>query len=698
MADKRISDFSTLNEAQDNDLLLVSSQEETYNIKALTFKRAVADDVAEEIDPRIAAIEDELTHVAIDVDDLGLYQDPTSGYVYPTYRGETSENGIPLAGGGGGGGGGGGNNAVLTVTNTTGWLARTISSEADCRVSLDWSSLENEIPTGNGTMTVRVDNAVRSTSDVAQGGVSVDIARYLHAGSNKVKVSIADVYDNTRTITFTITVVELTISSTFDATSAYSAGAPVTFVYTPVGAVEKTVYFYVDNTKVGEVSVAASGRQQTFSLPAMTHGAHTLRVYFTAEIEESEVESNTLYYELIIVDSTSSVPIIASPYRESSVVQYNAQAIPYIVYTPTSMTSPVTLYANNEEVATLTVDRTEQVWSYRPDVTGGLTLRIVSGPTTKTFVLTVTESDIHVEPESDSLALFLSSYGRNNTELNPAQWSYEDIEASLTGFNFVSDGWVKDKDGVTVLRVAGDARVTIPYKPFERDFRTTGKTIEIEFATSSVLDYDAVILSCMSGGRGIELTAQVATLKSEQSTVSTQYKEDEHVRISFVAEKRSENRLLYIYINGIMSGVVQYPEDDDFSQQNPVNISIGNNGCAIDLYAIRVYDNNLTRYQILNNWIADTQNTDDLLYRYAHNQVYDEYGSVVISKLPTDLPYMVLNCPELPQYKGDRKTCYGEYVDPVNAANSFTFTGCQINVQGTSSAVYARKNYDMQFV
>ena len=29
MADKRISDFSTLNEAQDNDLLLVSSQEET---------------------------------------------------------------------------------------------------------------------------------------------------------------------------------------------------------------------------------------------------------------------------------------------------------------------------------------------------------------------------------------------------------------------------------------------------------------------------------------------------------------------------------------------------------------------------------------------------------------------------------------------------------------------------------------------
>lgn len=86
-----------------------------------------------------------------------------------------------------------------------------------------------------------------------------------------------------------------------------------------------------------------------------------------------------------------------------------------------------------------------------------------------------------------------------------------------------------------------------------------------------------------------------------------------------------------------------------------------------------------------------------MLERYHHNDVYDEYGQVVISKLPTDLPYMVLEAPELPQYKGDNKTISGYYVDPLNAAKSFTFTGCKINVQGTSSAPYARKNYDMQF-
>ena len=41
MADKRIGDFATLAEAKDDDLLLVSSENETYNIKVKTLKDAV---------------------------------------------------------------------------------------------------------------------------------------------------------------------------------------------------------------------------------------------------------------------------------------------------------------------------------------------------------------------------------------------------------------------------------------------------------------------------------------------------------------------------------------------------------------------------------------------------------------------------------------------------------------------------------
>lgn len=42
MADKRIQDFATLTEAADDDLILVSSSGETYNIKVSTLKAAVS--------------------------------------------------------------------------------------------------------------------------------------------------------------------------------------------------------------------------------------------------------------------------------------------------------------------------------------------------------------------------------------------------------------------------------------------------------------------------------------------------------------------------------------------------------------------------------------------------------------------------------------------------------------------------------
>ncbi len=623
------------------------------------------------------------------------------GYLYLTSNGEIVAGPLgPFSGGGGGGGGGGsGNNAVLTVTNTTGWLTHTVSSGADCTLTIEWSSLEDEDETGNGTMTLSVGGIVKKTQDVEQGSISIPVGDYLTSGTNKVKVKISDVYDNSKTITFTITVIELTLTSSFDSSATFNAGDVVPFTYTPVGAVEKTVYFVVDGTQIGTAIVTTSGRQVSYTLPGMTHGDHTLLVYFTATVNDETVKSNELYYDLIVVDSSSSTPIIASTFRRSTATQFETLVIPYTVYTPGSLTSDVSLYANGTQVASLTVDRTEQTWSYRADTSGSLTLSISTGTVVHLISLTVEASGIDVEAETDSLVLYLTSYGRSNNEADPSIWEDGDnnISATLTGFNWSSDGWQTDSDGATVLRVAGDARVTIPYQIFARDFRSTGKTIEVEFATRNVMNYDTTILSCLSGERGLSISAQKASISSEQSNIGMQYKEEEHVRLSFVVEKSSENRLIYIHVNGIMSGVVQYPTDDDFSQVSPVNISIGSNDCTIDIYCIRVYDNDLTRYQLLNNWIADTQSISLLMERYERNNIYDAYGNVVIAQLPDGLPYMILECAELPQYKGDKKTCSVSYIDPTTAANSFTASGVQIDVQGTSSQYYARKNYKMKY-
>ncbi len=641
---------------------------------------------------RLDSVESDLTGYCqeLEVDDQGL--------VYLLNNGERIAGPYgPFAGGGGGSGSG--NNAVLTMTNTTGWLATTIASGSACALKASWSSLENETPTGDGTLTVKVNNVTKTTKNVSQGEITIDVKDFLSSGANRIKLSISDVYGNTRTISFSISVVEISLSSNFDSSVVYTDD--IMYTYVPTGAIEKTMHFVLDGTELDTAATSVSGRQQSYVIPKQTHGMHTLLVYFTCTIDGNEVRSNELYYELICTVAGNMRPVIASNYVGGEIVQYTSIPVTYRVYDPAGMTTEVKLYAGDTLVSTQTVDRTEQTWTYRADNVGSLILRIDvnNGYATasKSWTFTVTESTVDVSAETENLSLFLSSYGRSNNEENPGTWSYGDIAATFTNFNFASDGWQKDKDNISVLRVAGDARLTIPLKIFEKDFRTTGKTIEFEFSTSEVMDYDAVILSCMSGNRGVQLTAQKATLKSEQSEIFTQYKEDEHVRIAFVVEKRSENRLIYVYINGNMSGAIQYPTDDDFSQQSPVDITIGSNDCVINLYCIRVYDNDLTRHQMLDNWIADSQNVDDLLYRYQHNNVFNEYGSIVIQKLPGDLPYLVITSAELPTYKGDKKVVSGYYVDPQYPEFSFSFENAEIDVQGTSSAGYERKNFKIKF-
>ena len=618
------------------------------------------------------------------------------GFLYMTSDGDVVVGPLgPFSGTGGGGGGTSGNNAHITLTNKSGFLSRTIAQGNSLPITINWTSEEDDIPTGNGTMKVTVGGVVKAMIDVKQGDVTVDVAPYLSAGSSVVKINVADIYGNNRTLNFSITVVVLTLTSSFDDSAAYTG--PISFPYVPTGSIQKTMHFLLDGHEIGTAVTSVSGRQQSFTIPQQRHGAHSFSCYFEAEINGATVQSNELYYEIICLETMNLDPIVTCSFHETSVKQYTTIHIGFSVYNPTSMNAEVMIKRNGTVISTQTVGRTKQDFACRMDTVGDFTFEISSGEVGRSFTLTVTESDIQVEAETDALALHLTSSGRSNTEENRSEWKSGTIAAQLTDFNFASDGWQKDEKGITVLRVSGDARVQIPYLLFGTDFRTAGKTIELEFATRTVMNYDAVILSCLSGGRGLYLTAQKVQMNSEQSEISMQFKENEHVRVTFVVEKRTENRLIYCYINGIMSGAIQYPVNDDFAQTEPVGISIGSNECTIDLYNIRVYDNDLTRSQVLDNWIADTQDVEDMLARYQRNQVYDAYGKIVKEQLPHDLPYLILECDELPQYKGDKKTVSGSYTDPLHAEKCFTFTGAQFDVQGTSSQYYERKNYKAKF-
>jgi len=717
-----------------------------------------------------------------------------------------------LGAGGGGGGGGGSTTTVkisVAIDPETGekmW-PQNVAVGSKCIIGINWSSLRDTEPTGRGDVYVYVDGKLVVNGKYNQGIVTFDLTQFIVAGNNKIEVRVVDAYSTVKNLIGSVNGVTLRLTSNFEDDISYTGD--VTFTYTPIGSIRKTIYFIVDGIPCGAPEVTEKTNEQlTRLLPkaVLTHGSHTLRVYFEAELDGETVRSNELFYDLICYEAGNNTPIIASPFDASvEQEQYVSFNVRYRVYTPGKNTSTVILQIDGVDQEPITVGTGFQNWENRFDNVGSHTLKIKTGTVEKTFIIYVHETTIHVEPVTAALALSLSAYGRSNTEAIDKRTKWDDLDhnisGTLTGFNWVSNGWLLDENNNTVLRVSGDARVEIDYKPFEKDCTVTGKTFEFEIATRDIKDFESRIIECLDGtdsitysqgyagedtrqlrfivanvdnekfaakvtgvhgnylfvfdgtdwdldntkvtfeqledeygisleeigsshdetshylagdrisiyyavaGKGFYLTSQLARLQSQQSALSTQYKEGDRVRLSFVVEKRTEGtetfrtRLIYMYINGILSGVSRYVEGDTFKQTPPSIIKIGSNDSTVDIYNLKIYDNNLTRQQIVNNWIADINDPVEKARLYKHNDNYDDSGNITVEKIAAlgDLPYMTLIGPDLPAYKKDRKYMQVDYVNLADPDRDFTAENARVDVQGTSSQYYFRKNFKIKF-
>lgn len=610
---------------------------------------------------------------------------------------------IGRGGGGGGGGGDSGSNSKISMTNISGWQSMTLAQDDDgnvpaCPVTFIWSSLENDMPTGNGSLRISRNDKAEAMLEVPQGENTIDVAPYLKSGANMFDFTVYDIYGKNRSIRFTVDLKVMYISSTFDNTQPQKSAFP--FPYTPNGSVRKVVHFEMDGVEIGTVETSVNGHQQSYTIPQQAHGAHVLRVWFVAEINGQSVKSNVLYYEFIAIDPLSTAPIIVSNFDRTTVQQYETLSIDYNVYDPMNLETAVTIEVDGVKVSSLTATRETQTFTYRVSRAGALAIAIKAGETTKTIALDVTESEVHPEAVTDQLSLYLDAEGRSNSENDPAVWEYGTgsgkIAATFDGFNWTRDGWQRDDNGQTFLRTLGGCKVEIPAKVYSRDFRASGKTIEIEFMSHNVLDYETPIISCMSGNRGFEIYADHAVFKSARAEVNCRYTTDRRTRLTLAVQPQSENRLVYLYIDGIYQGISQYSSTDSFQQADPVGITIGDAACGADVYCIRVYDRWLTGEEVLGNYIADRQDAFEMLSLYQRNDIF-ENSKITISKLPKDLPYVILTGPESPQYKGDKKSVAMVYDEPTDTTRHLTAEGVQVNVQGTSSQYYAVKNLKITF-
>lgn len=645
--------------------------------------------------------------------------DAVDGLLYENNMLQLTASGMPVGDpvevvGGSGGGGGTGTSIIIRVRNEMDSTALSVPDGSPVELRFSFTSTEDDIPTGDGTCNIQVDGTQKASFGIKQGSNIVDVSDYVNPGSNNVRVTCMDQYGNSRSLVYTITIIELRITSIFDCTSPFESD--ITFKYTPYGLIEKDIHFAVDGKEVAKTTITASGKQATQILPAMSHGVHKLDVFMTTDINGAEVESNHLLYDVMCLESGKTDALLSSVYTTTEIVQGNLVSIPYIIYDPSSLTATIQLIVSymkeGEEVeysnTTITVDRAQQYWNTRLYPEGNVKFTILYNynwneeyqqylkSVSKSFSVKVSEPDIDVEPVTNDLELLLTSAGRSNNETDPAQWTYNSVTTTFENFNWKSNGWVADANGDTCLRLTGDAKATINFMPFEEDFREFGKTLEFEFAVRDVNNRDAKVISCYSDGIGFEATADTAFLKSEGKEVSCNYKDEERLRIGFSVERRKEGtRFISIYLDGVLSGVTQYAETDNFQQKNPVKITLGSEYCGLDIYSIRVYSTALNAQQMIDNYIYDMNDPVQKVDIFADNDIYDDYtGLLSYKKLKQKIPTITF-IGKMPTYKGDKKKNSVRMIfeHPTHPELNFDEILAQIDVQGTSSAGYVRKNW-----
>lgn len=301
---------------------------------------------------------------------------------------------------------------------------------------------------------------------------------------------------------------------------------------------------------------------------------------------------------------------------------------PVITYDPSSSTTTVTLEVDGAKTATLTVGRTMQTWTWKSADIGTHTLKIVCGSVSKTISVQIKELGITIEPVKTNLAFDFNPAGKTNSD-ETRLWTDGNNRLTVSdNFDWSNGGYQLDEDGDTYFCVKAGTTANISYKLFGDDAKKLGKNFKLVFKTTNVKNYDATALTCLNGGIGLNIQAQKVTLTSEQNSISLPTCEDDFMEFEFNILPDSQYKEMVLWLDGIPCRVELYDASDNFTQASPVGITIGSPDCDVLVYRMKSYMMNLTDDEILDNFIADAKNAEEMIERYTRNDITDVSGEL----------------------------------------------------------------------
>ena len=658
-------------------------------------------------------------------------------------------------GGGGGGGGGVGPSPSITLNNKLSSSTLVAASGSAANLVFYFASTNP----GNGTAYIFVTEG--NNNKTLKGAVSIkngedntiDVSPYLGLGTNIVDIICADQYGNESPLKYTVNVIQLSIGITFSDSQVFTkeTGIPITIKFN--GSITKTIHFEVQHldSKVKDYSIAGittDNSSVTYDIlkiisnagDSLLHGTYLTKIYTTAITEDGSTLKSNIYTFDIMFSEGKTTPLISSVCNTTSVVQGEQINIPYTVYHTSNSSPEVTLtivkdgdvYSTDTRIVTSGV---RQNWSTKKYPSGIVTFTIAYGGVQKGHTIVVEPSTIKQQVRTDNMKLYISAAGKSNesagydtwngidadnnivasTEFSNVNWAVTAKKFSITSINddgeevatttqyAIGTGWTTDENGDTALRLSGDARAYIDFKPYAVDPKANGKTIELIFAIRDVNNREAIPMSCMSNGVGFTVTSDTTTFTNGSTSAVCNYIDGEKLHITLVIEPQGTDehpntRLFSAYLNGVMSSAAQYTTSEILHQSAPVGISVGSSECAIDLYAIRTYDIALTKEEVRDNFIAESGDISLSI----ENDIYNG-STMLLSEVEKRIPVMRITG-ALPSLKKDSNKKKGGkdypvdivYTDPINTDLNFTDSAL-IHVQGTSSEGYPRKNWKIEF-
>lgn len=362
-------------------------------------------------------------------------------------------------------------------------------------------------------------------------------------------------------------------------------------------------------------------------------------------------------------------------------------------------------------------------------------------------------------------------------------YTYEDIingsnetyNVKFNNFDFTEYGSSFKTDtsldgGQTVLSIKRNSSIEIPYPIFAKPLQleaqeggSPGKTISIEFKTYNCISQVNPIITCIDMDVdedyrvGFIAYPNKVIVKTRTSTFEAKFKEDEQIKLDIVVEgnyteynnptvsgekgedvaegddAKSSEALIIIYVNGVyqrlhkINGTPDMLSYDTFSiyqkngefVQNNSHIIIGSEGCDIDLYSVKLYEQPLISRDIVYNYGFDTPRFEDRISIISRNIIWTDDINPITKLYDIDREKLIEHIPNLPIFSFqmhknhkdnlpvDKKnwkfltksTYYNDNIQNGNSDTgniSFYVNSAALRNQGTSSMNYPMpwRNWD----